>query len=55
MTVPPNAPRIRIATPPPSSVRVDPLPFAAVCERAARSTIAGTGVPTSDEDAPEVP
>jgi hypothetical protein len=40
-------------TPPPNSVRSEPLPFEEeACERAARSTIAGTGAPGSDEGAP---
>jgi hypothetical protein len=44
---------MRMAAPPPSSVRSDPLPFEEeACERAARSTIAGTGVLGSDEGAP---
>ena len=46
---------MRTATPPPSSVRIDPLPFEEFCERAARSTIAGTGVPESYEAAPDAP
>jgi hypothetical protein len=44
MTVPPNPPRMRMATPPPSSVRSDPLLLEELCERAARTTTAGTGV-----------
>ncbi len=37
-------------TPPPNSVRSEPLPFEEeACERAACSTIAGTGAPESDE------
>jgi hypothetical protein len=39
-------------TPPPSSVRSEPLPLEEACERAARSTIAGTGASGSDEGAP---
>jgi|SRR5580704_15326503 hypothetical protein len=53
MSVPPNAPRIRIATAPPSSVSSDPSPPEEACELAARSTIAGTDVREPDEAAPE--
>ena len=54
MSVPPNAPRIRIATAPPSSVSSEPSPPEEAREFAARSTTAGTGVPRSDELAPAV-
>jgi hypothetical protein len=55
MSVPPNAPRMRIATAPPRSVSSDPSPPEEARELAARSAIAGTEVRGSDGAAPEAP